>query len=200
MTPALLLLGAVLLLGGIGGLVIFAVLGAGRFRRNRSAPLPPPAPGESFALGGRRFRRLATGSIAQHEYVHDVLLAAGIAEPELLPGEGPQDYVERIFTAMHGAKMDRPLVAAAIVPVEAPRWNPEVAAEVAQFLGTLEEERDQRIYYALLGDLLRPFCVRGLPSWLRSRTSGPSGPTTTQEPGPVPLATSQAAAAAAGRI
>jgi hypothetical protein len=182
MTPALMFLGAALLFGGIGAIVVFALVWART--GSPKEPQPQPADGE-VVLAGRAFRRAPTTTIAQDDYF-----------VELLPGEHPQHYTERIFCDLHAKKLLAPMLSCVLTPADAPAWDEKSAPEVARFLVTLDDPQDKRVYNELLGDLLGPFCATGLPSWLRSSASGVPTPT---DPRPSP-APSPALASATGEI
>jgi hypothetical protein len=193
MTPALMFLGAALLFGGIGAIVVFALVWART--GSPKEPQPQPADGE-VVLAGRAFRRAPTTTIAQDDYFMELLRVAGVEQPELLPGEHPQHYTERIFCDLHAKKLLAPMLSCVLTPADAPAWDEKSAPEVARFLVTLDDPQDKRVYNELLGDLLGPFCATGLPSWLRSSASGVPTPTD-----PLPsLAPSPALASATGEI
>lgn len=155
----------------IGAAAIILVWFRSAARERARGPIAPP-PGSRFTLGGRGFRRPLYTSNAQDDYLIRSLRAAGIAEPNLLPGETPDIYVERLFAELHDKGAHYALLAAVLIRDGDERWNEAGAAEVAEFLSQLEEPEDKERYYALLGEVLRPFCMSGLGSWLSSRTSG----------------------------
>jgi len=185
-----------------------ALLGAGlalTFARGRAADVrvAAPRPGQHFTLGGRSFQRIERASLMLDEYVHEVLLDAGIADPELLPGEQPDEYLDRIYAALHRAKADRPLVAAILWLDAEPAPADEkdlrrVCEETSRFLGTLDGDRDKATFLALVEEILRPFSLRGLPSWLRSLNST-SAPPGSSAASPSRTSSSPAAAGATGR-
>lgn len=174
------------------GLVVLWFRGA---RRGSDALDPAPRPGSTFMLGGRRFRRPLHTSIAQDDHLVGMLRAAGMDEPNPLPGEAPDAYAERIFGELHARRALYGLLASILVPADAEKWSPEVAAGTAAFLPTLEEPADKERYYALLGEILLPFCTSGASSLLRSATSGSPSP----GPSPGAGASSPASATASGR-
>lgn len=166
-----------------------------RAEQRGSSLLATPEPGERFTLGGRTFHRAPTTTVRQDEYFVELLRGAGMMQPELLAGETPTAYVERIYCELHQRHLLAPMLSCVLLPEGAPAWNEEVeraAPEVACFLGDLDDPRDKRLYNALLGDLLRPFCMTGLPSWSRSRASGRPSPTNpsaspASSPAPAPV-------------
>lgn len=156
------------------------------FRENRRRRLqaldPAPAPGSTFTLGGRRFRRPLYLSNAQDSYAVKAMRHAGVAQPQLQPGEDPEAYVERVFAELHDKEIHYALVAALLIPADAEKWDRKRAPEVERFLEDLTEPEDKRIYLALLGTVLRPFCTSGLVSWRSSATSGSATTTSPSRP------------------
>jgi hypothetical protein len=141
-------------------------------RRRRARTVAAAAAAGPIMLGGRGFVRTATLSVARDEAFMDLVLTAGIQNPDILPGEEFQTYSERIFCALQQARVIRPMLACLIVPLDTPTWTPAVADETVQFLGTLEDEQDKKRYYALVAELLFPFYRSGLASWARSSACG----------------------------
>lgn len=164
----------------IASLVTIAAIGLAfafiaRSRRIR-AFAPAPGATDTFTLGGRNFRRASRTTIAQDDYFLEILRVAGVEQPELLPGEHPQHYTERIFCDLHGKKVLAPMLSCVLTPDDAPAWDEQTAPEVARFLVALDDPEDKATYNQLLADLLCPFCTTGLPSWLRSSASGAPTP------------------------
>jgi hypothetical protein len=163
-------------------------------RRRRSKIMATAVAAGPIMLGGRGFVRSTTLSVARDEAFVELVLTAGIQNPDVLPGEELQAYSERIFCALHQARVIRPMLACLIVPLDAPAWTPAVADETVQFLGTLEDNADKTRFYALVAELLLPFYRSGLASWARSRGCGGA----IQDSGSAPPAHFRAPAPATG--
>jgi hypothetical protein len=166
---------ASLALGALVGLVALVVALALLWALRRSAARRAAAAGPNV-LGGRGFIRSDRLSVARDEAFMDLVLSAGVQEPDIQPGEDPKAYGERLFRALHEAQVIRPMLACLIVPLDTPEWTPAIADETAQFLGELDDPTDKARCYALVAELLCPFYKAGLASWARSRTSGAPNP------------------------
>jgi hypothetical protein len=160
-------------------------------RRARAAAAAAAGP---IMLGGRGFIRTTTLSVSRDEAFMELVITAGIHEPDPLPGEELKAYSERILCDLVQAKVVRPMLACLIVPLDTPVWTPAIADETVQFLGTLDDDADKERYYALVAEMLLPFYRSGLASWARSRGSGGRTPAS----GSAPSASSPAPAPATG--
>jgi hypothetical protein len=166
MTPAALIVSvATALVSVAAALVLISA-----HRRRARAPAGP------IMLGGRCFTRVPVLRVAQDEAFMELVTTAGLQNPDILPGEDLKAYSERVFLALHRAKVIRPMLACMILPTGAPTWTPAIADETTQFLGTLDGEDDKKRYYGLVAELLFPFYRSGLASWARSRGFGSSSP------------------------
>jgi hypothetical protein len=179
----------------LGAALAFALITA----RGRRSALPgisavpglsPPDSRKAFFLGGRAFRRIVKRSVVQDECFTELVEQAGLKNPDIGPTEKLQDYSERIFGALHRARLLRPMIAVLILPaeVEEPLTDERfraIAAETAVHLGTLEEPEDKARFYALVAELLVPFYRTGLASWARSAGSGAPS-TAGNAPAPAP--------------
>jgi hypothetical protein len=157
----------------LAAIVVALLLISQRRRRSRAAAAAAAGP---IMLGGRGFVRTTTLSVSRDETFMELVITAGVSDPDPLPGEELKDYSERILCDLVQAKVVRPMLACLIVPLDTPIWTPAIADETVQFLGALDDDADKERYYALVAELLLPFYRSGLASWARSRACGSQGP------------------------
>jgi hypothetical protein len=168
MTPET--LPASLALGALVGLVALVVALALLWALRRSSARPAESDG-LITLAGRRFRRRALTANAQIEFLR-LTTAAGIEDPDPLPGEQIADYERRLMKVLLEKKLLFPMVACLIVPVEAPKWSLVTASDTAAFIGDLDEPTDQTALWTLVAAALLPFFTSVLSSWSHSLISG----------------------------
>lgn len=126
---------------------------------------------ERITIGGRHFKYAGDVTTLRHDLATQAQLQrAGLSRLELLPAETPDDYALRIFRIAVGNGDMLSLIAHLLLPEELdPRkWTPEVAAEMAAFLGAMTDPEDKIRIQAILRDALVGFLQAGLVYAVRS--------------------------------
>ena len=127
-----------------------------------------------YTIGKRRFRSIGENTTLRHDLAtQGQIERARVGRLELLPAETAEDYALRIFrTAVTNGDVLL-LLGHLLLPDDETEadWDPKMAQEVADFLGSLTLEADKAIVRGILTAALIDFLQAGLVYAVRSLRS-----------------------------
>ena len=127
-----------------------------------------------YMIGKRRFRSIGEHTTLRHDLAtQGQIERARVSRLQLLPAETPEDYALRIFrTAVTNADVLL-LLGHLLLPDDETEsdWNPAMAAEVADFLGSLTDDADKAKVRGILTAALMDFLQAGPVYAVRSLRS-----------------------------
>lgn len=124
-----------------------------------------------ITIGGRHFKYAGGLTTLRHDLAtQGHLQRAGLSRLELLPAETAEDYALRVYRTAVGNGDMLALIAHLLLPEDLdPRsWTPEVASEMAVFLGAMTDPEDKARIQGVLRDALMGFLGAGLIYAVRS--------------------------------
>jgi hypothetical protein len=119
---------------------------------------------DHLIIGGRAFKGAKDSTMEHDVFVQGMIARAGLDRIEMLPGETPDEFALRIFRK---AAVDSDvflLLGGLLFPadLEPAKWNPNVAAETAEFLRKLTGEDDKKIVQGQIVGAIMGFFQQGL--------------------------------------
>lgn len=123
---------------------------------------------EPIPLGGVTYVHVGVSTLEHDIWFMAQLRKVGLTDPQIIEGEEPHDYAQRLLNQLLASGEAHLTVAGLIVPVGV-RWSPAIAVQTAAHLGSLEDPEEKQRFWDFLLDLLGEFFQNGLGPWMTSR-------------------------------
>lgn len=132
----------------------------------------------TITLGGRKFRPVTQGSIANDCWVMGRVHRAGLHSVPRAENESLEDWAREVLAAVMRSGQMLELLGGLLVPVELEDagWTEDVARQTATFIGGLTAPEDKATMQGLTLSVLVPFFESGLASSRSSDASSSPGP------------------------
>ncbi len=129
---------------------------------------------QTITIRGRKYKHMNGPTTMRHDvFTEAQMLKAGISRMELLPGEGMDDFAQRILRTAYANTDIFLLLGCLLVPAELDpvAWSEEIARETAEFLGNVVDPDDKLTVRAQVVSAVQGFIEAGIVSLVTSTSA-----------------------------